>query len=140
HHHIAKYQTVVCYENESSLHKHSSLKVSCNMKVLACIVLALAACAFAEEAEKKTEKRGVVGLGYGGYGHGLGYGGYGHGLGYGGYGHGLGYAAAPAVAAAPVSHVSQVGYAAPAIGYGHGLGYAGHAIAKVGYAGLGYGV
>ncbi|XP_034490531.1 shematrin-like protein 2 [Drosophila innubila] len=36
-------------------------------------------------AEKKTEKRGIYGFGYGHYGHG--YGGYGHGHGhYGGYG------------------------------------------------------
>ena len=117
-----------------------------------CIVVAVAVCVFAEEAEKKTEKRGVVGLGYGGYG------GYGHGLGYaatplsqlsevsystshyGGYGQGyaapalvaapavskIGYAA-PAVVAAPA--VTKLCYAAPALGYGHGLGYAGYAAA-----------
>lgn len=47
--------------------------------------------ATAEEAAKKTEKRGLGGLGYGysgvGYDGGLGYGGVGYGgLGYGGYG------------------------------------------------------
>lgn len=54
------------------------------LQVLAFVVVALACVAFAEE-EKKTEKRGLLGLGYGaaGYGAGLGYGGYGldHGLG-----------------------------------------------------------
>ena len=114
-----------------------------------CIVVAVAVCVFAEEAEKKTEKRGVVGLGYGGYGHGLGYAASplsqlsevsystSH---YGGYGQGyaapalvaapavpkIGYAA-PAVVAAPA--VTKIGYAAPAISYGHGLGYAGYAAA-----------
>ncbi|XP_013108104.1 uncharacterized protein LOC106087565 [Stomoxys calcitrans] len=72
------------------------------------VIFALAACyaanaepsqldvADASLAEKKTEKRGIYGFGYGhgGYGHGFGgYGGYyGHGIGYphyGGYHHGF---------------------------------------------------
>lgn len=111
-------------------------------------MVAVAVGVFAEEADKKTEKRGVAGLGYGGYGHELGYAAAAplshvsqvsystaH---YGGYGHGyaapavvaapavakVGYAA-PAVVAAPA--VAKVGYAASALGYGHGLGYAGYA-------------
>lgn len=56
-------------------------------------VLSLACFAASEDAPKKTEKRGLLGLGYGGglgYSGGLGYGGYGayDGVGYGGLGNG----------------------------------------------------
>lgn len=115
----------------------------------ATVILALAVTVYAEETK---EKRGLAGLGYGGYG-------YGGGL---RYGHGLDYAA---VAPAPVSHVSQVGYStahglgyasAPVLGYGHGLSYAaapaiskvatyaapaisyGHGLGYAGYGGYGY--
>ncbi|KAJ8895117.1 hypothetical protein PR048_000442 [Dryococelus australis] len=131
----------------------------------ALIVLSLAACAVAVDTkeDKAVEKRGALGLGYGGYGgyglghglgssgySGLGYSGLGYsGLGYGGYGgyglgHGLGYSglgysglgyAAPAI--------SKVAYSAPAVSYAaplgyHGLGYSGLGYSGLGYSGLGY--
>lgn len=71
----------------------------------------------AEDVAKKTEKRGVLGLGYGGFGpYGYsGYGGLGHGIGYphgyagyGGFGH---------------SGFSHGGIIEPAFGYSHHLGH-----------------
>lgn len=111
----------------------------------AVVVLALVAMAIAEDPlpEKKTTKRGVLGLGYGGLGgYGLGYG-YGNGYGH-GYGHGYGYGhhvpvVSTAVVAAPV--VKTVAY--PGLGYGHGYGhgyYGGLGYGSLGYGGYGHGL
>ncbi|XP_011642318.2 shematrin-like protein 2 [Pogonomyrmex barbatus] len=112
---------------------------------------------------EKQDKRGVVGLGYGGYAGlgnavvGSGYAGYGQGyIGGATYSAGYGIAAAPAATygySAPiVSHgygapiapaIVSHGYSAPLysssyrVGYAGGLGYGGSSLA--GYGGLGYG-
>ncbi|XP_021935431.1 glycine-rich protein-like [Zootermopsis nevadensis] len=94
------------------------------MKVLVCVFL-LVLGVFAEESheQKKVDKRGLLGLGYG-YGHSLGYiptvvstpavsyskVSLGHGLGYGNGLHGLGYG-------------HGLGHGHYGLGYGHGLGY-----------------
>nr|BAM19160.1 cuticular protein PpolCPH32 [Papilio polytes] len=106
------------------------------MKAIVCLLVVAVAGAVYGAEEKKNEKRGLLGLGYGGYGgHGLSYGlaaapvishgvsldyGIGHGIGYGLGGHGLGY-----------------GLGGHGLSYsvgGHGLGY------SLGGHGLGYGL
>ncbi|XP_053608866.1 glycine-rich protein-like [Plodia interpunctella] len=103
------------------------------MKAALCVLL-LATAVFGAE-EKKTEKRGVLGLGYGlgaaplvshgYYGHGLGL--YNHGLGLSGYGlgHGLyggGLLGHGLVHGAPLSAplLSHSVYSSPLLGLGHG--------------------
>nr|CAD7456662.1 unnamed protein product [Timema tahoe] len=137
------------YATEAGLHiwtRELCKLIDCSDDVQAVVVLALAVVAYAEEKkevkttpaveEKKTEKRGLLGLGYGaapsiGYAApAVGYASHGVGLtapavGYASHGIGL---AGPAVSYA--SH--GVGLAAPAVGYAsHGIGYAAPA---VGYA------
>ncbi|CAH4031619.1 unnamed protein product [Pieris brassicae] len=103
----------------------------------AIVIVLLLATVAVYGAEEKKEKRGLLGLGYGGHGLGL-YGGHSLGL-YGGHGlglygsHGLGLYGGHAIAASPiVSHSVAIpapiishGIAAPVFDhglYGHGLG------------------
>ncbi|XP_014206794.1 glycine-rich protein-like [Copidosoma floridanum] len=109
--------------------------------VLVAIIAAVASPIFAEEAleAKKQDKRGVLGLGYGGYYNGLGYSGHGYsGLGYGGYG-GYGYLGAPLYNSAHGSVLPAGAYAhGPVVGNGyHGSIY--NSPYRVGYNGLGLG-
>ncbi|CAG4933213.1 unnamed protein product [Parnassius apollo] len=115
------------------------------MKAIVCLLLLVAASAYGAE-EKKNEKRGLLGLGYGlssaplishgYYGHGLGL--YNHGLDYGiglgGHDLGLGLGGHQIIASAPViSHSvysapildhglygGKLSYGAPLLGLGHG--------------------
>ncbi|KAK2586949.1 hypothetical protein KPH14_009875 [Odynerus spinipes] len=129
---------------QQSIHTH----ISAMNAIVLLTMLALISPIFCEEAvqAKKHEKRGILGLGYGGYyggGLGLGLGGLGHGgyVGSPSYPSGHGFAAAPLAshgygnAPIPLTH----GYSAPAYsssyfghsgigighGFGHGLGYHG---------------
>ncbi|KPI91015.1 hypothetical protein RR46_14519 [Papilio xuthus] len=111
----------------------------------------LVAAVYGAEEEKKNEKRGLLGLGYGG--HSIGYGGYnlgygGHSLGYGGQGLGYGgysghVVSAPVVTRRVVSYSLGHGYSGGHGGYsgyggssGYG-GYSGYGGSSGGYGGHG---